>query len=149
MTTLEFSEQFDTLIHSHLTTEPFSEVSKTRFDEYEKSVYLTNAQNEIVVELYNGRNSFGAAYEETEELRRYLADLNRTEVITSFKSIDKGIGDKSYGAKVFEPILYITFESCKITTNDDCYQTKVVDCIPIRRDEYNKLKDNPFKNNKV
>ncbi len=59
MTTEEFSNEFDTLINSYSISELLS------FDEYEKSVYLTKAQEEIVEGLYTGK-VLGNSFEETE-----------------------------------------------------------------------------------
>jgi hypothetical protein len=48
-------------------------------DEYEKSLFLTQAQEEIVINLYNGKNPYGDSFESTEELRRYLDELVKTK----------------------------------------------------------------------
>ena len=81
MTTEEFSNEFDTLLNSHYTVEEFGKVPNTiELDEYEKSVFLTKAQEEIVIDLYNGKNQFGDSFEKTEEIRRYLSDLIKTYV---------------------------------------------------------------------
>ncbi len=34
----------------------------------EKSIFLTKAQEEIIIDLYNGKNPFGDSFEKTEEL---------------------------------------------------------------------------------
>ena len=49
MTTQEFSDGFDTLLNSFGNTLTFG--STLTFDEYEKSVFLTKAQESIVIEL--------------------------------------------------------------------------------------------------
>lgn len=60
MTTEEFSNEFDTLLNSYSTIEAFGKTPNTvELDEYEKSVFLTNAQEEIVIGMYNGKNPFG------------------------------------------------------------------------------------------
>jgi hypothetical protein len=48
------------------------------FDEYEKSVYLTMAQELFVVSCYNGKNGSGYQFEITEEDRRVLDTLVKT-----------------------------------------------------------------------
>ena len=78
MTTQEFSNNWDTLIGSYINKVAFgqdSSMTNLSFDEYEKSYFLTESEKEIVVGLYSGRNPFGLSFEETEELRRYLAPL--------------------------------------------------------------------------
>lgn len=52
MTTEEFSNEFDTLLNS------YSNEYSINIDEYEKSIFLSHAQEEILLELYNGKNQF-------------------------------------------------------------------------------------------
>ena len=77
MTTSEFSNEFDVLLNSFYTQGVFGETSSKSelvLDEYEKSVLLTQAQEEIVKELYSGKFN-GESFEKTEELRRSLSNL--------------------------------------------------------------------------
>ena len=74
MTTEEFSNEFDALLNSYLVTGEFGKVenlSTIKLDEYEKSVFLTRAQEEIIISFYNGKNPFKDSFEKTEEIRRY------------------------------------------------------------------------------
>ena len=49
MTTEEFSNEFDALLNSYSTTE---ETPNTiELDEYEKSVFLTKAQEDVVIDM--------------------------------------------------------------------------------------------------
>ena len=57
MTTEEFSNEFDTLLNSYSTTE--EPTNTIELDEYEKSVFLTKAQEDVVIDMYNGKNIFG------------------------------------------------------------------------------------------
>ena len=62
MNVKEFSDGFDTLVSSYMRFKNFDkkeEIDSIEFDEYEKSLFLTNAQEEIVVNLYNGKNIYG------------------------------------------------------------------------------------------
>lgn len=68
----EFSIEFDILYNN------ISSNKAPGLNEYEKSVFLTKAQEEIVTELYTGRNSTQNSFEETEELRKYLGSLLKT-----------------------------------------------------------------------
>lgn len=66
MTNEEFSNEFDTLINSNSTIKPFGiDSTLLEFDEYEKSMFLTKAQDEIVESLYTGK-LIGDSFEETE-----------------------------------------------------------------------------------
>jgi len=65
----EFSNQFDVLVNSYRRFKDFDDrelLDSVEFDEYEKSLYLTKAQEELVLSLYNGRNSSLQGFEETE-----------------------------------------------------------------------------------
>lgn len=69
MTNPEFSIEFDILYNN------ISSNKAPGLNEYEKSVFLTKAQEQIVTELYSGRNTTYNSFEETEEQRRYLSNL--------------------------------------------------------------------------
>jgi hypothetical protein len=150
----EFSDQYDVLLASYLRFKKFDPqkiLDSVEINEYEKSLYLTKAQNEIVTELYTGKSIFQESYEQTEQLRRYLADLNTSEVISTFIPSTAGIATGSKTCKIEGDLLYITHEACKVElSNSLCDgQEVIMACTPISRDEYNSTKDNPFKNNKV
>lgn len=154
MTIEEFSDQYDVLLASYIRFKKFDPqkiLDSVEINEYEKSLYLTKAQNEIVTELYTGRSIFQESYEQTEQLRRYLADLNTSEVISTFTPSATGIATGSKTCKIEGDLLYITHEACKVVlSNSLCDgQEVIMACTPISRDEYNTTKDNPFKNNKV
>ena len=83
MTTEEFSNEFDTLLNSYSNTALFGKPSNIELDEYEKSIFLTKAQEEIIINIYNGKNSFKDSFERTEEIRRYLSNLIKTSIITN------------------------------------------------------------------
>ena len=71
MNNSEFSDTFDIMLNSHSAPAIYGEPSSKQFitlDEYEKSLFLTKAQEELVVDLYAGRTPFGAAFEGTEKI---------------------------------------------------------------------------------
>lgn len=151
MTTKEFSDQFDVLLTSYLRFKKFDDkeiLDSIEINEYEKSIYLTKSQNNLVIELYSGRNILNSSYEQTEELRRYLSNLNTTEEIEVFTPV-VGLSDDSVECVISDSLLFITHEQCKIQSDDVCIDDTWVGCTPIKRDEYNVIKDNPFKNKKV
>ena len=83
MTNPEFSDSFATLLNSNGIRSTFgvpASLGTVVLDEYEKSVFLTQAQEEIVINLYNGKNPYGDSFESTEELRRYLDELVKTKL---------------------------------------------------------------------
>ena len=66
MTVEEFSNEFDSLLGSYLSLPNIGETQGTQsieIDEYEKSVWLTNAQEDLVLSMYNGKNPFNDSFE--------------------------------------------------------------------------------------
>lgn len=133
MTNPEFSIEFDILYNN------ISSNKAPGLNEYEKSVFLTKSQEQIVTELYSGRNTTYNSFEETEELRRYLNSL----VITHSCQIPDGspnhITSKSYSFVLPEDLLYITYEVCKNTS------MKEFPVYPVSQDELSKIMNNPFR----
>lgn len=157
MNTKEFSEQFDTLLDSYKLSNNYGTDENfyaTKLDEYEKSVYLTKAQKDIVIELYSGKNLSGKSYEETEELRRYLDNLNSTiekkdapPTSPFSKKPSESLSKDSVWLKLSSDLMFLTVEQVEVKASNNCpegYKWEKV--IPIRRDEYLTIKDNPFKN---
>ena len=148
MTTQEFSAGMDLALNSYANRADFGEQDSRQtiqLDEYEKSVVLTNAQEAVILSLYNGRNSSGNSLESTEELRRYLSPLIEERelspiTVSNFKGMDSS-------SKVFalpDNLWFITYESL-IISNGKCESMTTMDVIPVRQDEYQKLRKNPFR----
>ena len=115
-------------------------------DEYEKSLYLTKAQEELVISLYNGKNPYGDSFESTEEMRRYLAPLVVETLLhpaeSSFGVI--GIDSKSRFFTLPDDVLFITYED--VTVSDGkCGNGSKLDVYPVTQDEYHRVKRNPFR----
>lgn len=120
-------------------------------NEYEISVFLTDAQDAIVMGLYNG--SFGKPFESTEDVSNFLAPLMRQvkmqEVTTATDKIceDSHIFDLP---KTADEILFKTLElvsvasDCKDKDGNVIYNQAIV--VPITEDEYWRTVRNPFKN---
>lgn len=151
MTLEEFSDGFDTLVNSYRRFKDFDKqeiLDSIDFNEYEKSLYLTEAQEELVVSFYNGKNSYGDSFESTEEMRRYLDILVKTKVFTKDEDGIDGIGvsDNSIFFKLPDDLAFITLE--QITYGDEslgCYNGTRADVYPVTQDEYSRIKDNPFR----
>lgn len=141
MNTQEFSNQFDTLISAY-----YKGLSDAlTFDEYEKSVFLTEAQEEIVVELYSGKNSFGDSFEKTEEVRRFLSSLNKNYT-TSIKIEGTGLSNKSVFFNIPNDVWFITYEAVTLTDNNiECLDKEEAIVVPTTQDDFYKVRRNPFK----
>ena len=128
MTTQEFSIEFD-ILYNNLASNTAPPIN-----EYEKSVFLTKAQSDIVIELYSGRNNLGLAYDSTEEAREYLASLETTEDVDVMYNEDTKKWSVSYPSEIW----YITRE-----------ELNGVEATPCTQDEYAKIKNNPFRGPKA
>ena len=148
MTTEEFSNEFDTLLNSYSDIREFGKVSSsTEFDEYEKSIFLTKAQEELVLDTYNGKNPFGDSFERTEEIRRYLSDLIKTYTTTDKKKVGyTGLSKSSVFFELPDDLWFITYEA--VNLKDDglgCMSGEDISVIPITQDEYHRIRKNPFR----
>lgn len=150
MTNAEFSDSFDTLLNSYSREAPFGEASSPQsivLDEYEKSIFLTEAQKDIVLSLYNGKNPYGEAFEETEETRRYLSSLvseDKLEPIANDKGVPYGVSSSSKFFTLPQDLWFITMESV-ILGNGGCKEGTMMKVYPTKQDEYQNIKDNPFR----
>ena len=126
MTLEELSNEFDVIVNSYDNSQSLV------FNEYEKSIYLTKAQEYIIKDLY--RN-----YEGTEELNSYLKTLikDKTYTIEDSTNIELNYPDN---------FLYILKEYANINTT--CKSNSRVDVLPITQDEYNEVVENPFRGSK-
>lgn len=138
MTTEEFSNEFDVLINAYSTLD-----SPLNFDEYEKSIFLTKAQEELVEGLYTGK-ALGDSFEDTEQIRRYLDSLVKTVELTC-SSANSGLSTKSVVATLPDDIWFITYESATLQSDNSCINNKQVQVIPVTQDEYHRIKGNPFR----
>lgn len=150
MTIDEFSNSFDTLLNSYALISNFGEETSKQtitLDEYEKSVLLTKAQEEIVLSLYNSKNPYGEAFEGTEELRRYLSNLiteKSLKPITNTSGTPLGLESKSKFFTLPEDLWFITLESVVID-NSKCDTETIMKVYPVKQDEYQAIRDNPFR----
>lgn len=150
MTLQEFSNQFDVLVSSYRRFRDFDNrepLDTIEFNEYEKSLYLTKAQEEVVLSLYTGRNSFLQSFEETEELRRYLSNLvmeEQLEPVSTTNGKPLGVDSKSKFFTLPEDLWFITYESVTLAEGK-CEGHTTMQVIPVTQDEYHRIRKNPFR----
>lgn len=150
MTNEDFSKGFDTLLNSYSTVAEFGTDGSSRdirLDEYEKSQFLTMAQDGVITDLYNGRNPLEEGFEETEQLRRYLASLVREESLEPIENSSGtpiGISSNSYFFTLPDELMYITYEAVNLSEGK-CDGLKNIEVVPVRQDEYHRIKKNPFR----
>lgn len=145
MTNQEFSNEFDILYNNIASNQA------PGLDEYEKSVFLTDAQDALVLEMITGKNLTGDSFEKTEEIRQYLTDIIKTAELEKYvgNNIQK-ISDKSTLYNTPEDLWVTTYESVSFG-NNTC-KSEHIAVLPVTQDEFSRIIKNPFKkasNNRV
>lgn len=140
MTTLEFSNEFDISYNSIASN------AAPGLDLYEKSVYLTKAQLELVKNYFNSKGNkyqegFESSTKRRNDLKELVADYKGTTTISTTSGIDSNSQIFQAPSNIFLPLQ----ESVKITSSDSCLNNTIIDVKPITHDEYNIQKNNPFK----
>ena len=150
MTIHEFSDAFDIALSSYQSTTDYNEQfadNEIVLNEYEKSFFLTKAQEEIVKSIYNGL-SISNSFENTEAARRQLDALIKQKVYKGTTKQDTGLHDKfnHYSFELPEDCWYIVFEQVTTVKSDKkCDSEKVLEVYPVTHDDYHKIVKNPFK----
>ena len=135
MTNSEFSNEFDVL---------YQNIASNRapgLDAYEKSVFLTMAQEQIVLELYQ-------KLEQSEETRKYLSNLIKTDNYVPVENQDATLINsnlKSYKVEISNNILFMIYEQCTLSDKNNCINNKIVSVVPTIHDDLDKVLKNPFK----
>lgn len=142
MTNPEFSSAFD-LYFNNITSN-----QAPGLDEYEKSEFLTAAQEQLVRGAYNGSLT-GVPFEVTEEVRRSLSNLVDTKVLTPIKSdLPTSLKDaSSYIAQLdFDKVLFIVYEEATLADNSlGCASNNIASVVPTTHDAFKKTVRNPFR----
>lgn len=139
MTTQEFSLEFDSLYNSIM-----SDVAPG-LNGYEKSVFLTTAQEQTVISMLTG--GIGTAYERDELTRQTLEPLLREAVVSAGDGVDYGGGAKLYTVTVPDGVWYRVYESATAKVEDGMCGggTKSLDVLPVPYDELRRTLRNPFR----
>lgn len=149
MTAEEFNREFDLLYNNVMSD------MAPGLDGYEKSVFLTLAQEEVVRQLYSG--TIGDGFESSELNRRYLANLIKQKVVSSsdsdFPSVGNGrlktiAGYHWYTIPTESVLMLLIAEQAECEDNGCCnsaVQTKILNVQPVKYDEINKVLNNPFR----
>lgn len=141
MNVQELSNLFDTLLQPYITKDNFGKQNTLAFDEYEKSIFLTKAQEQIVLELYQ-------ELEQSEEVRKYLSNLIKTDNYAPVEEPDETLINnnfKSYKVEISNDILFMIYEQCTLSDENNCINNKIVSVVPTIHDDLDKVLKNPFK----
>ena len=141
MNVQELSNLFDTLLQPYITKDNFGKQNTLAFDEYEKSIFLTKAQEQIVLELYQ-------ELEQSEEVRKYLSNLIKTDNYAPVGEQNETLINnnfKSYKVEISNDILFMIYEQCTLSDENNCINNKIVSVVPTIHDDLDKVLKNPFK----
>ena len=128
MTTDDFSIEFDLL---------FNNIASNKapgLNEYEKTLFLTEAQENIVRSLYSGGSN---SFETSEEMSSYLSSIVKCETFVAFENVNL-YGWNAFGVDIPNKIWYITLE-------DGVADDKPVEVIPVTHDMFLRTVRNPFR----
>ena len=137
----ELSNLFDTLLQPYITKDVSGEQNTLAFDEYEKSIFLTKAQEQIVLELYQ-------ELEQSEENRKYLSNLIKTGNYVPVGEQDNTLINntfKSYKVEIEDSVLFMIYEQCTLSDENNCINGRIVSVVPTIHDDLDKVLKNPFK----
>ena len=141
MTNKEFSDGFSTLLNS------FGITPNITLDEYEKSTFLTNAQEQLIIDIYSGRNIiYGKSFEQTEEIRRYLSNLVETYETSTKVTGKLGLSKDSVFFEIPQDTWFITYEVAFLKDSRlGCLDGIEASVVPLPQDDLYRAKDNPFR----
>lgn len=135
MTTTELSDQFDVL-YNNITSNQAPGLS-----EYEKSVFLTKGQDEIVKNYFTPNskgNNIGQGFDDSAKRQADFSTLMKTSNCTAATAGTKI--DARSSAYTFPSDVFIVVNEVITTTSN-----KYLQVIPLRFDEYIRLMSKPFK----
>lgn len=150
MTTKEFSDQFDTLINSYANIPEFGEMASKMdltVDEYEKSVFLTQAQDIVLKRyFYAHENADGQGFDTSERRQTDFSSLIKSETInmdvTQTNSFDaRGILYTLPHDGTETKVLYILNERLIVATASSRKEYVVK---PINYREYDRVMSKPY-----
>jgi len=140
MTTTEFNDRFEILFNKTASN------GAPPLDLYEKSVYLTKAQLQLVKNYFDPlSNRKGKGFEKSEKRRRDLSELVRPYRTTLKINSESGLDDNSQFFRIPSNTFMIIQEKAKVSSSDQCVNGKYIKVVPRTHDEYLIQIDNPFK----
>ena len=133
MTSQDFSQEFDILYNN------ISSNQAPGLTEYEKSVFLTQAQEALILDLYKGTT--GDSFETTEEVTRYLNSLVTTYTVSKITLTDF-LNVREVSIALPTDVWFITFQAGSISYN---LTERDVIVVPVIQDSLYRELHNPFK----
>lgn len=166
MTTDEMSNRFDQQVNAaYLAMQqgnPANGLAAFSFDEYEKSLFLTEAQNIYVLQCYNGGLT-GNSFEKSEESRKAIDVLLKSNRITERSNVDYHnimLTSHEQGSKIYrlaDDVWFVVYEAVtlhKCSCQGQCTcsksmlaKSKTWNCevVPVTYDQFARISRNPFR----
>ena len=140
MTTQEFSDQFDVLYNNIMSNQA------PGLDEYEKSVFLTKAQYEIVKNYFNPKSNknqegFDDSPKRQVDFSNLMAAKKQTTAVTTPTTYVK-FDSRSVLYEMPSDILFALNETAIVTEN---LKTRLITIVPISFEEYARILSKPYK----
>lgn len=145
MTTQEFSNEFDVLYNNIMSNQA------PGLDEYEKSIFLTKAQEELVRDYFNSRNVKNAQGFDDNQKRQYdfstlLSSITLPDFIDTYRALS------AHGLVIYNTIfdsrakIYIAPSDLFLVINESIEDSakRRYSVLPISYDEYNRLMLKPY-----
>lgn len=150
MTCDEFSREFD-ILYNNITSNQAPSLNS-----YEKSVFLTQAQEAIVIDLYRGISN--KPFDLTEETSSYLSPIIKDFIITTKKDVDDEELVNSlaplynvtmmsaFESNAVQDCWFIVYESALVSyEGKSCNQNVMHEVVPTTYDTFLRKQRNPFK----
>lgn len=139
MTNLELNNEFDIHYNS------IAGQSAPNLDVYEKSVFLTKAQEELIKNYYDAQsNRKQKGFEASEKRREDLKELIKNYIDSNSFDNSAKIHTSSRFFNIPEDVFLIINEQVEIKS-EDCFNGNTIEIKPVTHDEFNKQIKNPFK----
>lgn len=138
MTTQEFSNEFDVLYNNIMSNQA------PGIDEYEKSVFLTKAQNEILKNYFNPKgNKYNEGFDDNEKRQIDFSTLIKVVEPEEY-SEDSYIkfDERSHLYKMPTDVLFVLNETA---INDVEGIQRLINIVPINFNEYSRIISKPYK----
>ena len=159
----EFSDKFDTLLNSYKTSVPYG-YEEGSFDftlnEYEKSIYLTQAQESFVRSYFTNSTDIDGTFEGSENARKSIESLVKDKYLNPVDTAESNhIVANSKFFIVPDDLWFTIYESVKYSTEGEgnipdkkCMINTIkaqgnayTNVMPITHDDFYRTYNNPFR----
>lgn len=136
----EFSRNFDILYNNVMSNAS----TAAGLNEYEKSVFLTKAQDELIKNYFNPKgNKYQEGFDGNEKRQIDFSTLIKTySAIPYIDNTYVKFDDRSFLYQLPKDIMFVLNETATIIDGD---KTFIINIIPINYNEYSKIMGKPYK----